>query len=306
MVDFFAKVFGPKKNRKKRFGLLGRHISYSLSPLMHKACYQELGIDADYKLFDIEMEKEDLPAKLTALVKREKLDGFNVTVPYKVLIKDFLENSAFGHLDPTALASGSVNTVKVTPGKWTGYSTDGAGFYLSLKKDLNLDPAGKTVIILGAGGAGRAVSMYLAHLDQKAPEKIFVYDKDPSKLSGLISAAKERSFSNVKSVESERDLTELLQKQEAELLVNATPVGTDPADPAPVDTDLLGGKIAVYDLVYAHRTALINAAVERGLPVADGKGMLASQGAIAFNIWLKSDIEKIDLCMKKVVSAEEL
>lgn len=306
MPGFFKKIFSLSSRRPKRFGLVGRHISYSLSPVMHKACYEEMGIDAEYGLYDIELARETAQEELNSLIRREGLSGFNVTVPYKALVMETLLSSDTGCLDQSAELAGAVNTVKVNGRDWKGYSTDGEGFYRSLRKDLRFDPASKKVLILGGGGAGGSICMYLASLQDKAPSVIYVHDLDAGRLSGLERKARVRDFSSVRVLESSEEMEKVLSSGKVSLLVNATPVGTRIDDPPPVDPELIKNTTAVYDLVYAHRTRLLEKALEKGLACTDGRGMLAGQGAVSAAIWLGVDADEACGYMEKALSSKEL
>ena len=136
---------------KLTYGLIGHPVEHSLSPAMQMAAFKELKIDAEYKLFDV--LPEDLELFLEGLPKKG-ISGANVTIPYKVKAKEYIEKN--GSLDAVAKRFGAVNTIKVDGSTLKGFNTDGPGFYRSLQADLKFEPEGKTVFVLGAGGAARA------------------------------------------------------------------------------------------------------------------------------------------------------
>src|SRR5258708_23191141 len=144
------KVFG----NRQIFGIMGHPVEHSLSPVMHNAAFEALGIHAVYVAFMV--KPEDL-GKATMSLRALNVSGVNVTVPHKGGVIEFLDE-----LDASAKQVGAVNTIVQRNGKLYGYNTDGPGFMLSLRKDGHFDPTGKKVVILGAGGAASAVAMALA------------------------------------------------------------------------------------------------------------------------------------------------
>ncbi|MDP2913372.1 MAG: shikimate dehydrogenase [Candidatus Omnitrophota bacterium] len=260
---------------KQRYGIIGHPVAHSLSPAMQGAAFKALGIDAEYLLYDVEPDK--LEGFLDDAPKKNIL-GLNVTIPLKIAAKDYLERK--GQLDENARRLGAVNTIKFTGETPSGHNTDGPGFYRSLVKDLNFEPEGKSVFSLGAGGAARAIVMYLAN----GPRAIYVFDSDGEK-AGALQKYYKKYYDGRKLVITDRDgLKEALSK--SDLLVNATPVGMREADPSPVAKELLHPGLYVYDLVYNQlSTRLVKDANSMKLHAITGLGMLLYQGAIAFEIW---------------------
>ena len=259
-----------------KYGLIGHPVKHSLSPAMQNAAFHALGIDAEYFLYDVE------PEKLEVFLKNaytSGISGLNVTIPHKIKVKEYLERK--GSLDENARRLGAVNTIKITEsGKLCGYNTDGPGFYRSLVEDLKFEPEGKSVFVLGAGGAARAVVMYFGN----GPKKIFVSDVDKARTEDLRAHYK-RYFDGERLIVVERPEFKKYLKS-ADLLINATPVGMKESDPSPVDPALFHYGLHVYDLVYNRpSTALVNEANAAKLHAATGIGMLLYQGAIAFEIW---------------------
>ena len=136
------------------FGIMGCPVEHSLSPVMHNAAFEALGIHAVYVPFCV--KPEDL-GKATMCLRALGISGANITLPHKGGVIEFLDD-----LDASAKQIGAVNTIVQKNGKLYGYNTDGSGFLLSLRKDGHFDPAKKRVVILGAGGAASAVAMALA------------------------------------------------------------------------------------------------------------------------------------------------
>src|SRR3989338_8485799 len=248
---------------RKIVGIIGYPLGHSVSPAMHNAAYKELGLDYEYIPFEVEPEdlKEALPG-LRAL----HIAGFNVTIPHKEAIIPLLD-------DVTKLAAtiGAVNTVVNQDSKLIGYNTDGPGFIESLKEDANFEPAGKRVVVLGAGGVSRAVSVMLAEVEAAS---IVIADIVEEKAKGLGANISGQTLKN----EIER----------ADLLVNATPIGMSPKiNDSPLPSGVkLNKKTLVYDLVYnPAETKLLKTAKKAGCRVVSGLGLLVRQGAIAFTVF---------------------
>jgi len=260
---------------KLTYGLIGHPVGHSLSPAMQNAAFAALKIDAEYKLFDV--EPADLEKFLKDLV-RNNISGVNVTIPYKVRAKDFV--TANGILNEHAEKLGAVNTIKVVGGKLTGFNTDGPGFYRSLVEDLKFEPEGKNIFVLGAGGAARAIVMYLGN----GPKEIFVTDIDDRMVEELKKHFEKyydhRKFKVVRKDNIKKSL------DASDLLVQATPLGMHDGDPSPVDPVLLHPGLRIYDLVYNRPvTKLVEEASRMKLHAMTGLGMLLCQGAIAFELW---------------------
>lgn len=256
----------------KIYGVLGYPVKHSLSPLMHNAAFQALNLNAEYKLF--EKKPEELVDFLKSL-SEENIFGLNVTVPYKEKVMPFLDKV----LDEAKLI-GAVNTIKVSDNKLEGFNTDGEGFLRHLREDLEFNPEGKIIAIIGAGGAGKAVSVYLT---KTKPKRITICDIDKEKAKGLIRHLKENSkngeFIQVDSIEE-------LNIQGSDLLINATPVGMKESDPLLVDSKFMHPNLLVYDLIYNPKeTKLLKLAKEKGTRVSNGLGMLLYQGARSFELW---------------------
>ena len=278
----------------KTYGIMGHPVKHSLSPAMQNAAFNALGIDAEYFVYDV--EQGDLENFLDDS-KSRNISGLNVTIPHKIKVKEYLERR--GSLDEAAKKLGAVNTIKVTPGGLCGYNTDGAGFYRSLVEDLKFPPEGRTVFVLGAGGAASAVVMYLGN----APQRIYVFDVDKDKVEDLKSRYgkyyEARRFVTVKD-SALRD--EALEG--SDLLINATPLGMNESDPSPVDSSFLHAGMHVYDLVYNRpSTELVKEAMRAKCHVVTGLGMLLYQGAISFEIWtgLKAPIDVMRKALREAL-----
>lgn len=271
------------------YGLFGYPIKHTSSPAMHNIGFQKLGINAVYLPFEV--KPEDLSQALAALPALG-IKGVNLTIPHKEACLEFLDD-----LSPEARLIGAVNTVVAEGGKLTGYNTDALGFITSLREDLEFDPAGHSVFMLGAGGASQAVTMQLACSGVK---NIFITDLDLQKSKKIANHILECGREvDSKSPEFEKKMSkcsiEAVELKSAEfkekiskcqLVVNATPVGMKPDDPLPIDEDLLRPDLFVYDLVYNLKTTkLVTAAKKKGGKAVTGTGMLLYQGVRAFELW---------------------
>jgi shikimate dehydrogenase len=261
---------------EKIVGLIGYPLGHSVSPAMHNAAFKKLGLDFEYVPFEV--DPKDLPEALTGL-RALHIAGFNITIPHKETIVPKLDE-----VTKLARIIGAVNTVVNQEGKLIGFNTDGAGFIESLKEDAKIDPKGKSVVILGAGGASRAVSVMLAEANAKS---LTITDVQEDKTKNL--AEYVGSYFDISCNFVAPDSPELQAAiNEAEILVNSTPIGMHPrVDQSPLSEKIkLHPKLLVYDLVYnPSETKLLKTAKAAGAKTCSGLGMLVRQGALAFTLW---------------------
>ncbi len=242
------------------YGLLGRPVAHSLSPAMHNAAFRELGLNAIYVAFEV----SDL-ARAVAGLRGLQIPGVSVTIPLKEEIIPLLDE-----LDPQAARIGAVNTVVNRAGHLVGHNTDWLGALMALEEQTQI--TGKRFLILGAGGAARAIAF--AVLEKGGQAAITDVDQDKAlALSRQLGAA---------AVAADN-----LGKHPAEVLINATPVGMEPkSGDIPLDPNLLAGYRVVMDIVYKPLdTRLLQEAKARGCQVIDGLRMLIHQGAAQFELW---------------------
>jgi len=260
-------------NPSRLYGLIGYPVKHSLSPAMHNAAFKALGINAEYKLFEV------VPSELEYFLERSKstISGFNVTIPYKEAILDFVE------LDEKSFylrQVRAVNTIVHKNGVWKGFNTDIPGFQRHLKEQCN--PVNKRVALLGAGGGAKAVSYVLA---KSFAKEITIFDIDNSKAEGLVAMIKSLfGQCNIYNVDGVKQL-DISNK---DLLINATPIGLKDTDPCLVTEEMLHRNLFVYDLIYnPPETKLLSIAKRKGAKVSNGLGMLLYQGARSFYLWTK-------------------
>lgn len=260
----------------KVYGIFGQPLAHTVSPAIQNSALDHYGLKSIYFAF------ERPPARFRFLMrnlKRLLLDGFNLTVPYKEMVLPYLDR-----LDRQAGIVGAVNTVKKEEKVWVGYNTDVEGFIAGLHQ-VRFRSKGKSAVILGAGGAARAVLYGLA---QEGIACVCVANRTESKASKLIRYFK-KLFPKIEwnSVPfTEAGLAQALL--EADLLVHTTKLGLHPSERLPVTQKVLTScrKLAVYDLIYRpRRTHLLRLAAQAGHRVINGETMLLHQGARAFEIW---------------------
>lgn len=260
--------------------LLGSPVAHSISPLMHNEAFQLLDLDYTYLCFEV--NEETLPAAVDGL-KACGIRGFNLTMPNKNKIVELLDE-----LSPAARLIGAVNTVVNDDGHLTGYNTDGVG-YMQAVKDAGYDITGKTITIMGAGGAATAICAQAA-LD--GVEKIHIFARETSRFWDRTQKLAENINSTLpcKAVLHEnKDTAALAQTiSESALLLNATSVGMAPNTEGTIieDTSLYHPDLIVSDVIYNPReTRFLKEAREAGCRTFNGMYMLLYQGAEAFRLW---------------------
>jgi shikimate dehydrogenase len=253
--------------KTKITGLFGYPVEHTLSPLMHNAAFEHLGIDFSYLPFSVHPGSLD---KAVEAIRALNFAGVNVTIPHKESVIQYLDE-----VNEEALFIGAVNTIVNREGKLTGYNTDGRGFMRSLAENL-IDPEKKKILIVGAGGASRAIAYYLS---EKA-EELSIFDIDKIKLQKLASDLSQIR-ENIRVPSDISDLTGF------GIVINATPLGLKPADPIPLDLSGLAPDQIVCDLIYKE-TPLLALAKQKGCKTVDGLGMLLWQGVIAFELWTET------------------
>jgi len=256
--------------------LIGYPVKHSYSAFMHNAAFAYYHMDAQYRLFEV--PPEDLEEFLTKTIFEQNIRGFNVTIPHKERVfAHFTDSHKMSYFVKCVQ---SVNTVRVEPdGSLFAYNTDGPGFISDLK-ERKVDISGKKVSVIGAGGGARAVAMMLA---SERPQKLLIFDIDKEKAFQLVQRIKEfHPDSGAQRVDS----ISRLEIKDADILVNATPVGMKPSDPLIVQREWLRPGLFVYDLIYnPPETKLLKTAADAGCRVANGLGMLLIQGCLAFEKW---------------------
>lgn len=260
-------------------GVIGNPIAHSLSPVMHNAALAELGLDFVYLPFPV--APENLVAAMDGFAAIG-LRGFSVTIPHKQAILPLLSE-----VSTVAQAVGAVNTVCRTEQGWYGTNTDIEGFLAPLRQQ---DWSQATVVILGNGGAARAV---VAGCAQLGCRQVRVVGRNPDKLHAFLASWQLSPLAVNLSVHEWNTLPDLLPQ--AALLVNTTPIGMHPNEQAsPLNSTemswLSAGTIA-YDLIYTPRpTLFLQQAEHQGAKPLDGLEMLVQQGVAALQLWLQQPV----------------
>jgi len=273
-----------KNGTVKTYCIIGDPVDHSLSPAMHNAAFKALNLNCTYIAFRV--AENELEAGIQSL-RKTNIAGFNVTMPHKVAVMKFLDE-----LDETCLKINAVNTVNNENGKFKGYNTDVDGFIQPLRR-RKISLAGKTALLIGAGGAARAV---LTALVDERIGKVIIANRNMARARDVAEHAKKLGL-NCELIGLD-DAPKLASK--ADLIVNATPMGTarEPSIIKPADIRKDG---IVYDLVYRPmETGLIQSAKEAGATVVYGYEMLIEQGAKSFEIWKKMEAPR-DVMKKTLV-----
>lgn len=242
-------------------GIIGDPVGHSRSPAMHNAAFDALGLDWVYVAFPVPRGQGAAAVQAVATLD---LAGLNVTMPHKADAA-----AACDDLSSEAAALGAVNTVVNMDGALAGHSTDGDGF-LGALDDEGITVAGRRVVVLGSGGAGRAI----AHALGRVGAHVTVAARRPDAAGSAAALAPGGVAVGVDE----------LAVESFDVVVNATPLGME-GQPPPFDTDRLHAGQFVFDTVYPVETPLLREARARGLHAAGGLDMLVHQGALSFSLW---------------------
>lgn len=249
--------------------VIGDPVAHSLSPVLHNAGFRAVGLDWVYVAF---LVREGQAPSALAAMRTLGLGGLSVTMPHKQAVAEAL----VGTLSGAAATLGAVNCVRWEDGQLIGENTDGDGFVSSLRGELGVDPAGASVAVIGAGGAGRAV---VAALARAGVSRLVIINRDAGRAQRAVTLGGAIA-----------EVGDHLALREVDIIVNATSVGMgSPPSPNPVlplDQRLLRPGHIVADLVYQPvRTGLLQAAEAVGARTLNGVGMLLYQAVLAFELW---------------------
>ena len=277
---------------------------------MHNAAITALALDWRYLAFDV--HPENLPEAIRG-AQAMKFIGLNLTVPHKLLAMDIVDE-----IDESGRTWGAVNTVlfegQITPGEWRpirecdpeqitavrtrGFNTDADAITRAIREDLQIDLAGASVLLLGAGGAGRTAALKLA---SDGVRELYLVNRTMSKAEGIAGEIQKR-FPGVKAAAN-------YAEEKVDLVVNATSLGLNPDDPLPFDPGRFSLKqaAAAYDMIYRpSETKFLGAAAEAGCKTANGLGMLLYQGAKALEIWtgMEAPVEVMRRALKEQINGK--
>ncbi len=265
-----------------RLGVFGDPVAHSFSPQMQNAALKQCKIDMQYARFQISTDELS-----EALQQVRELDfvGVNLTVPHKIAAL-----ASIDEVDPDTKRIGAVNTIKIDNGKLRGFNTDGKGFARAIREEFSVDLRDLRLMILGAGGAARAIALQCA---KESCERLVIANRTFEKAKKLTDELRDL-FAGPRVLGPVARLQAIAWEESAfrfqianvDLIVNATSLGLNRNDPPPIPARLLAPHLMIYDTVYSqHRTPFISAAIESGARAANGLSMLLHQGALAFEIW---------------------
>lgn len=272
-----------------RFGLIGYPVTHSLSPWIHSEFLQKAGVNGSYTLYEIKPD-DTFDNKMEEL-KRENLNGFNITSPYKKTIIPYLDD-----LDKRAEAIGAVNTVVNENDKWVGYNTDGDGYLRSLTSVFPsvLTAVNKKIVILGAGGAARAI---LYTLFEQGFKNIDIANRSILSAVELKNAYNMKNTRTLSLLDAERTLGEY------DIIIQTTSVGMGISeDEKIVEVNNLPNSSIVSDIIYKPvKTSFLQQAEKSGAQIHYGHSMLLYQAQYAFELWtgIRVPLEKMELDLLK-------
>lgn len=246
-------------------GIFGFPIKHTLSPVMHNTAFDFLKLN--FRYIPYEVRPRNLKSAVES-IRALNIRGVNITIPHKESVLQYLDK-----VDSLAKKIGSVNTIVNNNGKLTGYNTDGEGFLKDLSSN-GFRIQGKRVLLLGAGGAGRAIAVYLSSAKAK---KIYIVDAIEKRAHNLANKIHNGIFVDFKR---RADYT-----NDIDIIINATPIGMHKEDPSPVPLKGITPGVFIYDVVYNRKTELIKHAEKLKARSLSGLGMLLYQGALAFELW---------------------
>ncbi len=258
---------------KQRFGVIGFPIKHSLSPAMHNAVFRKLKLNCEYS--KIEVKPENLGNAIVEL-RGNGFKGLNVTIPHKVSVVGYLDRLSRG-----AELTGAVNTIKF--GKEScGFNTDGIGCIRALE-EVGVGVKGKRMLMLGAGGAARAIG-FRAVLEGA---KLAISNIEKGMVVSLVDDIKSKLGVDVEVIDF--DVSTIEEKlKDVDVIINATPVGMFPkVDESVIPAGIIPKNVMVMDVVYNPKeTKLLRECRKKGIKTVDGVGMFVHQGAEALKIWL--------------------
>jgi shikimate dehydrogenase len=265
-----------------RLGIFGHPVEHSLSPKMQNEALRHCEIAMQYAAFHIHAQEL---AEALSLVVALDFVGLNLTVPHKVAAIPLVDER-----DAVGKKIGSINTIRIRNGKQTGLNTDAPAFSRAVRAMFSVDLRDLRVLLLGAGGAGRAIAWQCA---SENSERLVIANRELTKAEALVEELRPyftgpRVLGPVARLQAIPLSDESLRPQLAntDLIVNATSVGLSVTDSSPIAAHLLAPHLFVFDSVYRDgKTPLVRAAEVAGARGCDGRAMLLHQGAAAFEVW---------------------
>lgn len=280
--------------------VLGHPVRHSISPAMHNAAIKELAIShsrfSNWRYFRFEVKPEDL-IKALPLFHEKGFFGLNLTVPHKEIALEALRK-----VDPAALEIGAVNTLRRSDRGYDGFNTDGYGLSEGIRRDLQTELSQNNIVILGAGGAGRAAAVQAL---RSGCRSLQIVNRNSDRLDKLIRVldpiAREFSIPLRGNAPSDPSLA----LSEDSLIINATSLGLNSDDPLPLPKERMPKSPILFDMIYNPQTTkLMQWASSCGGRAANGLSMLVYQGARSLEIWSGEAVnaETMDRAAKSALS----
>lgn len=266
--------------------VLGHPVRHSISPAMHNAAIEELAQSdarfSNWRYFRFEVKPEDLIQALPLFHEKGFL-GLNLTVPHKEIALGSLEKT-----DPSAIEIGAVNTLKRLGDGYEGFNTDGYGLSEGIRRDLQTGLHNKDIVILGAGGAGRAAAVEVLHRQCRS---LKIVNRNPDRLERLIQTlAPIASKFSIPLSSSPPNNPDLLLPS-GTLIVNATSLGLNSSDPLPLPKERIPQSCTLFDMIYNPQTTqLMKLVASLGGRATNGLSMLVHQGARSLEIWSEESV----------------
>jgi shikimate dehydrogenase len=281
--------------------VIGDPINHSISPQMHNAALGNLAFnDSQYdfwEYFRFNVPPIHLKEALKIFHDKEFL-GLNLTIPHKVEALDYVVD-----MDPEAKLAGAVNTLKWRDDGYVGYNTDGFGIVNGIKKALDIEVAGSSVVLLGAGGAARgAAFQFLA----SGCSELWIGNRNQDNLKTLVEDV--HGLNSDIPVHS-FDITDppYLELPKEGVLVNATSLGLKKGDSAPINPSILSKDLRVYDMIYNPKvTPFLSLCRDRGMLSANGLSMLVFQGLRSLEIWTEDKVPEIPMMFAAIDAMDVL
>jgi shikimate dehydrogenase len=274
-------------------GVFGHPVAENPTIVMQEAAFRELGLN--WRYLTIEVYPEDLENAMQGL-RAMNMRGINLTIPHKVAVLKYLDAVA-----PDAALMGAVNTVRREGRQLIGENTDGKGFLRSLRADAQIDPAGKRVVILGAGGAARAIAVELA---LAGTQQLTIVNRTVARGDTLVQLLNAKTPAQAVFVQWNQPYR---IPADTDLVVNATSIGLFPDVTAKPELayETLTARMTVCDVIpNPPDTPFLQAARAYGAKTLDGLGMLVYQGAIGFTMWtgLEAPVKAMHAALQQVFS----
>ncbi len=261
--------------------VLGHPVRHSISPAMHNAAIKELAQSdsrfSNWRYFRFEVKPQDLIQALP-LFHKKGFFGLNLTVPHKEIALDALKK-----VDPAALEIGAVNTLRRLDEGYEGFNTDGFGLSEGIRRDLQTNLENKDVVILGAGGAGRAAAVEVLH---RKCGSLKIINRNPNRLENLLQTLEPIAgrFSIPLSGSSPSNSNLTLPR--GAIIINATSLGLNSDDPLPLPKERVPQFSTLFDMIYnPPTTQLMEYIASQGGRATNGLSMLVHQGARSLEIW---------------------